>query len=325
MIADPLPLVSILLVTWNRKYDLKKAIESALAQSYTAIEIVVVDNDSTDDTAALVATEFPMVRLVPAPRNLGCPSGRNYGFGFCRGKYVYLLDDDGWLEPDAVRLTVESAEADDTLGVIMSRIHVVEHSEVAYKWPHGQESPVYLNSFVGCCALLRKDIIDLVGGFPDDFWRQSEEEDMTLRMMDRGFYCLLEPASVMYHAHSEVGRNQRDFLYYSLRNTNKTALRHWPFPWYALRLLRNMGHAVAGALTMRAFSLPFVLFKDCLLDLLRLPGMRKPVSPQTLHTYRQLAAHPTLDLSPEERERAARARAACVFPPAATPPEACRR
>ena len=92
------PLVSIQIVTWNRRDELARCLESALAQTYKNIEIVVVDNASTDDSAQMVGQEFPNVRLVRVEKNLGCPSGRNFGFAHCRGKYIYLLDDDGWLK-----------------------------------------------------------------------------------------------------------------------------------------------------------------------------------------------------------------------------------
>jgi glycosyltransferase involved in cell wall biosynthesis len=97
-----LPKVSILILTWNRRKALTRSIESAINQSYKNTEVFVVDNASTDGSADLVAKVYPTVHLIRSGTNLGCPSGRNLGFKYCRGKYIYMLDDDGWLKRDAV-------------------------------------------------------------------------------------------------------------------------------------------------------------------------------------------------------------------------------
>lgn len=288
------PLVSILIVTWNRHRELPRAIESALAQSHANTEIVVIDNASTDETVALVRARFPQVKLVVADKNLGCPSGRNFGFRHCAGQYIYCLDDDGWLKPDAVELAVRRAESDPKIAVVMSRIHESENGRMVRMLPEQRDQPVYQASFCGGCSLLRRAALEQVGGFPEDFFRQAEEEDLAIRLLDAGWFCFLEPASVMYHAPSPVGRSAKAFLYYGLRNTNKTGLRVWSFPWCALRPLVNFGHALRLMITQRYLALPALILGDLMRDLLTLPNRRRPVSARTNELFFRLGKQPSL-------------------------------
>lgn len=90
-------LVSVVLPTWNRAYVLPRAIESVLAQSYPHIELIVVDDGSTDDTATVVTRYGAGVRYLHR-KNGGVAAARNTGLAAVRGEFVALLDsDDEWL------------------------------------------------------------------------------------------------------------------------------------------------------------------------------------------------------------------------------------
>ncbi len=287
------PLVSILIVTWNRREALRRSIESAFAQSHPAIEVVVVDNASSDGSAEEVRREFPQANLVVSDRNLGCPSGRNLGFRHCHGEFIYCLDDDGWLKPDAVEQAVRRAKSDPRLAVVMSRIHETTAGGVVRQLPEHRNEPVYQASFCGGCSLIRRAAIEQVGAFPEDFFRQAEEEDLAIRLLDAGWFCFLEPQSIMFHAPSPVGRNSKAFLYYGLRNTNKTGLRVWSFPWCVLRPLMNLAHALRLMFTHRHLTLPLLVLSSLIRDLAALPGQRHPVSPRTNELFLRLVKAPT--------------------------------
>lgn len=287
------PLVSVLIVTWNRSRELQRSIESALAQSYQPLEVLVVDNASTDNTYSLVRAKFPQVRILRVHRNLGCPSGRNLGFPNCRGKYIYLLDDDGWLDPNAVQLATERAESDPSLAVVMSRVHEIDGDRVVAKLPAGADGPAYLGSFIGCCALLRRDALEQVGYFPDDFFRQGEEADLSLRLLDSGQKIMFEPKSIMYHKPSPINRDVAQFYFYELRNSTKTALRLWPWPWAIPRFALNWLRSCHFALTHGRVSWPFVLAADAVWTALQNGQGRRPVRIETLRLQRRLLRNPS--------------------------------
>jgi GT2 family glycosyltransferase len=284
---------SILIVTWNRRDEAARAIRSALAQTCAGKEIVVVDNGSTDGTAEMVRREFPQVRLVCSERNLGCPSGRNFGFPHCQGRYIYMLDDDGWLKEDAVELCVQRAESNRAIGVVMSRILLVKDGRVHGRYPLDQPEAGYRADFSGGCSLIRRDALVAAGVFPHDFGRQGEETDLSLRLLEAGYFCFHEPASVMFHALSPVGRNAREALFYSLRNANRTGLRLWPMPWCLLRPLVSFGHTLRYAVAGGAPTLPWRFLASLAGDLWSLPRHRRAVSPATFRLFRRLQAAPT--------------------------------
>jgi len=90
------PLVSVLIPTLNRIALVRRAVESVLEQTFQDLEIVIIDDGSTDPIASLEA-EYPKVRVVRHPRNLGISPARNTGVQAARGKYIAFLDsDDAW-------------------------------------------------------------------------------------------------------------------------------------------------------------------------------------------------------------------------------------
>lgn len=292
-VADAkLPLVSILIVTWNRKECLNRCIDSALAQDYEPKEVVVVDNDSSDGTAEMLMKRYPDIRLICSYTNLGCPLGRNLGFANCRGDYIYLLDDDGWLKEDAVSRSVERAMSDNSIGVVMSALHEIGDGEVKRIRP-AEKNAVYLGDFVGCCSLLSRKALDMVGVFPSDFFRQAEEQDLAIRLLDVGKTCFFEPSSIMYHGLSPIGRDKNKFLYLYLRNTNKTALRIYPFPYNILKILVNTKYAFCFAFSHADLKVPIFLFGCLVRDCLQLKGKRAPVRRKTFVLFRKLQKHPS--------------------------------
>ncbi|ABZ83338.1 glycosyl transferase, family 2 [Heliomicrobium modesticaldum Ice1] len=110
-------LVSVVILNWNRRNDLKEGLTRLREQPYRPLEIIVVDNGSTDDSVAMVRAEFPEVRLIETGKNLGV-EGYNAGFRQARGEYVLILDDDSFPAYDAITRMVSRFQADPRLGVV---------------------------------------------------------------------------------------------------------------------------------------------------------------------------------------------------------------
>ena len=106
------PLISVVIPTFNGGDWLLEAIASCLQAQPVALEVIVVDDASTDDTPARVEAAYPLVRLVRQPVNSGSGSaGRNRGLALARGRYVKFLDHDDLLEPGTLPLELQAAEA----------------------------------------------------------------------------------------------------------------------------------------------------------------------------------------------------------------------
>lgn len=92
------PLISVLILNWNRLEDTKRAIDSVLTQTYSNIEIILIDNASTEVGTNTLKTLYPQIEYHQLDKNYGCPGGRNIGIKLCKGEFIFFVDNDGILE-----------------------------------------------------------------------------------------------------------------------------------------------------------------------------------------------------------------------------------
>jgi glycosyltransferase involved in cell wall biosynthesis len=130
------PLVSVLIPTYNRAYAITRAIDSALAQAGAAVEVLVIDDGSTDGTAQLIRERYgneARVRYL-FKTNGGVSSARNLGIRECRGEFVAFLDSDDWWLPGKLALQLEGLKAAPGAGMIWTDMQAVgTDGEVKYK------------------------------------------------------------------------------------------------------------------------------------------------------------------------------------------------
>lgn len=116
------PLVSIVITTYRRNEWLRRAIESAHAQTHSPVEVLVVDG-SGDEHAREVVEDVEDTRYVPQPENLGPVADRNRGFECSSGRYVHFLDDDDRLDPETLERQLPVLEADPDVGVVYTGVY----------------------------------------------------------------------------------------------------------------------------------------------------------------------------------------------------------
>lgn len=164
-------LVSVVIPTYNHARFLGEAIRSALHQTHPAVEVIVVDDGSTDDTAAVVAG-FPGVRYI-RQKNLGLAAARNAGFAACRGDLVVFLDADDRLLPNAIETGARVLAANPALGFSAGYSRFVTGDGI--ELPTGQpvraggdayEELLRRNSIRNpAMVLFRRGIVEAVGSF----------------------------------------------------------------------------------------------------------------------------------------------------------------
>lgn len=279
------PLVSVAILTWNRRQHVAKAIDSVIAQDYQPIEIVVVDSASDDGTADFIEQRYPQVKVIRLHRNLGCPEGRNVALANCSGEIIYALDDDGWLAPDTLTMCVSKFSQHPDAGVVACRI-VAPDEEVSRA---GTDDWHY--TFSGGASAVRRTVLETAGYYPSDFFRQAEEGDLALRMFEHGFGILRCPQAIMYHERSPINRNDTLFLYYNCRNELCTVLRRYPWQYAVPAVLQKIVTWNYLGLKRRAF---FHSIAGIVSAFVRLPGLireREPVSPRVVRKLWSMKAN----------------------------------
>lgn len=205
--------VSVAIVTWNRREEVLRSIMSVLDQTYLPIEIVIVDNNSNFDLSVelesirkLFNEKSITIKLIKMHRNLGCPQARNIAFANCKGGYIYSLDDDGWLEANAIKacLDVFIKHEDDGVIVVASSVHCPETGVVLTNKSIGVEQK---NIFSAGAALYKKSHLNSVGYFPD-YFRQMEESHFSMLAYSIGARIYIVQSSIMYHKKYMKGRVQ---------------------------------------------------------------------------------------------------------------------
>lgn len=122
-------LVSVVVPTRNRAPLLRCSLRSVLAQTWPAVEIVVVDDGSTDETPRLLSMEFPQVRFVRLDSPVGPGGARNIGIANARGRWVLFLDDDDLLHPDHIAALARVADGLPCKAVAFGRWRRFEHTD----------------------------------------------------------------------------------------------------------------------------------------------------------------------------------------------------
>ena len=188
------PLVSIIIPAFNYERYVGRAIESALAQDYVPIEIVVVDDGSTDATAAAArAYESRGVCVISQP-NQGLAAARNTGIQNSSGELLFFLDADDLLEPSGIRqLVVELSQKDDSWAMVacQAKVMLPDGSVISPDSGPARATEVtwaelLLGSRFPCTVLIRRAALAACGGFDSGYHRLGcEDRDMWLRVAEK--------------------------------------------------------------------------------------------------------------------------------------------
>ncbi|OGW62560.1 MAG: hypothetical protein A2V83_07390 [Nitrospirae bacterium RBG_16_64_22] len=216
------PAVAVIVVNWNGLAFLETCLESLERQRYADFEVVVVDNGSSDGSVEFLRQwEGPCRRVIFNRENTGFAAANNQGILATNGRFVATLNNDTKTDPGWIEGLVGAAETDTRVGMVASKILVMEEPNLIDSVGHqvfldgssrgrgrleedaGQYERIEEVLFPSACAALyNRQMLEDVGLFDERFFAYCEDADLGLRARLRGWRCLYSPAGVVYHHYS---------------------------------------------------------------------------------------------------------------------------
>ena len=266
------------ITTRNRRDELRRALASAVAQEGD-VEVLVVDDGSTDGTAAMVQAEFPGVRLVRYEASGGLIVRRNDMAELARAPILVSLDDDAeFTAPDVVRHAL-APFAHPRVGAVAIPYVERGRGETQVRQRAPEPGRLYATGpYIGTAHALRVSVFRALDGYRPSLVRNTEELDYWTRMLDAGYVTALGSGPEIHH-HESTRRVVSAVVYYDCRNNLLHAWRNVPFPYAPARAAKVALYAL-GVVARRTGHPGAVLrgLAAGVATALRSPGERRPVS-----------------------------------------------
>lgn len=296
---NSLPLASVIVLNYNGKHFLEICLASLQEQTYPNFEVILVDNGSTDGSVEYVKEHFPSVQVIENPENYGFAKGNNIGMEAAKGEYTLTLNNDTRADPPWIAELVKTAESDPSIGMCASKMLFMDRPDTINSaginvsrsgacWDRGLYEPAshYAepDEVFGPCAgaaLYRREMLDEVGLFDEDFFAFMEDVDLAFRGRMAGWKCMYVPTAKVYHVRGGTGGFKSDFsIYHGNRNIVWNAFKNFPLgllltslPWI---IGRNL--AVIPYYVIRGHGKTIIISKvDALAGLPKMLKKRKKI------------------------------------------------
>lgn len=229
------PMVSVVILSYNRLCDLKETVSVCQGYTYPNLERIVVDNCSVDGSGDYVRSlPAPFVPIVIGPKNVGSAQGHSVGMRAARGKYVIVMDDDAFVEDEAIYGMVRLFEAHQRLGVVSFNIlnHSAEYEPGrvrTYERPYTeQEIAQSFNLFTESAAGFRKSVLEEVDYHQYEYFYYGEDTQLSLRILAAGYNIRITENLFAYHKISNVYRDNRMGEKNGIRNAIWMICQYFP-------------------------------------------------------------------------------------------------
>jgi len=230
-------MLSVIVLSYNRKDVLRRTLGHLRAILPTITgesETIVVDNNSTDQSAEMVAAEFPAVRLLRLPDNVGV-AAFNRAAEIAKGQFLLILDDDAWPDRPSLQAALDYLRPEDDVYASVAFMPVHPATGVV-EWPFLDRPQTYW-PFMGCGNLVRKSAWDHVGGYEESYFLYRNDTDLALKFLESGLECDASPDWIVWHDSPHTARKSDRWLELATKNWVLLARRHargWRLPFAIL-------------------------------------------------------------------------------------------
>ncbi len=233
-------LLSIIIINYNGLKDTCELIESLPADD-DSLEVIVVDNASTQDEASEIENRFPHVMVIRSAENLGFAGGNNLGIQAAHGKYLFFLNNDTIIHQTSdIRHLIKRLESSDEIGMVCPKIRFTWGNQpIQYAGYSPLSSITLRNKSIGCgeedtgqydtahptsyahgaAMIVKREVIEQAGLMPECYFLYYEELDWSVMIQRAGYEIWYEPACTVYHKESQTtGRISPLKTFYITRN-----------------------------------------------------------------------------------------------------------
>ena len=257
------PLVAMVILNWNGRHHLEQFLPSVLASGYPALQVIVADNASTDDSVLFLQQHYPQVRLLTLAQNYGFANGYNEALRQVAAPYYLLLNSDVEVSPGWIAPMVQLLENNDLFAACQPKILAYNNKTIfedaragggwidAFGYPfargrvfdvceydegqYNDAQEVFWAS--GAALLIRSSAFHAAGGFDPYFFAHQEEIDLCWRLQLMGYHIWCCPQSVVYHVGGGTlprGNSKKTFL--NFRNNQIMLAKNlpWSEKWWKI-------------------------------------------------------------------------------------------
>lgn len=224
------PLVTIIIVNFNGKTYLENCFESLSKITYSNFEIILIDNNSSDESVDFVKKNYPDVKLIVLESNLGFAEPNNVASQDANGEYLLFLNNDTIVDKDFVSELIKSMIKDPQIGICQSMLlkldntvdssgDFIDELGVSYNSVTLVESEREISSARGASMLVRKDVFDELHGFDKEFFVSFEDVDLGWRTWIKGYKVILSPKSIVYHLGGQtINKIKSEIAFHGFKN-----------------------------------------------------------------------------------------------------------
>lgn len=233
------PEVSIIIVNYNGLKWLEGCFSSLQNQTYQNFEVIFVDNCSLDSSVSFVRENYPKTSIIQNKENYGFATGNNLGYKVAQGKYILLLNNDTLLENDYLENFVKVFVDYPKCGMAQSKLLLMSDKNLVDSAGSFWTSSTFLNHYgylkkdntdyslcypvfsaKGASLLIKREVLDVIGLFDDDFWCYYEDTDLCHRSWLAGYEVWYYPKAVCYHNLGSTSSlfDRGDILFHSFKN-----------------------------------------------------------------------------------------------------------
>ena len=247
--SNAYPLVSVVVLSYDRPESLKQSLDSIVSQSYGNLEVIVVDNKSkSSGKIAKLLAHYPTMRLVANRNNLGFTGGMNRGLREASGTYVYFTEDDLIVEENCISTLVEYMERNPSTGLASPIIYNNEDNTIRCAGGDVALDAVYrkevfgagakdtgqfqrafdVNFIAGAAIFGPLELLRRLNGFREDFFMYSEDHELCLRVLKLGLGISVVPGAKVFHCEQSVPALNPTIEFHKLKNFFCLYLLHAP-------------------------------------------------------------------------------------------------